>query len=75
MALPWRPHTTPPTDKLATVLVAYPPVPDIDNGFVGRMYQVVFGCIQCEQTGRHPNPPYFWVYEEEVLAGIPGVKR
>lgn len=70
MPLNWRPHTTPPTDVLATVLVAYPPVPGVDKGFVGRMYEVQFSVIRCEQTGRPPTPPYFWCYEEEVLAGI-----
>lgn len=70
MALNWKPHTTPPPDFLATVLVAYPPVPGVDNGYVGRMYEVRFGVIQCEQTGRQPTPPFCWCYEEEVLAGI-----
>lgn len=75
MALDWKPHTQQPEGVIATVLVAYPPLPDIDHGFVGRMYEARFGVIQCEQTGRPPTPPFFWVYEEEVLAGIPEVKR
>jgi hypothetical protein len=75
MALDWKPHTTPPAGVLATVLVAYPPVPAVDHGFVGRMYMARFGVIECEQTGRQPTPPYYWVYEHEVLDGIPEVSN
>jgi hypothetical protein len=75
MALDWKPHTTPPPDFLATVLVAYGPELGVDNGFVGRMYMVQMGRIFCEQTGREPRAPYWWCYEREVLEGIPGVSQ
>lgn len=72
MALNWKPHTTKPAGVRATVLVAYPPVPEVDNGYVGRMYEVQFGRVQCEHSGHSPTEPYWWVYEEEVLEGLPG---
>lgn len=75
MALDWKPHTTPPPDRLATVLIAYGPELGVDNGFVGRMYESRHGLIRCEQTGREPRAPYWWCYEHEVLDGIPGVKQ
>jgi len=75
MALDWKPHFILPTDRPATVLVAYAPELGVDNGYVGRMYEVRLGRIRCEQTGRSPRPPYWWCYEHEVLAGIPGVKQ
>lgn len=74
MALDWKPHTTLPTDAHTTVLVAYSPELGVDNGYVGRMYEVFAGAIRCEQTGRPPRAPFWWCYEREVLAGIPGVK-
>jgi len=74
VALDWKPHTALPTDIHTTVLVAYGPELGVDNGFVGRMYEVCRGAIRCEQTGREPRAPYWWCYEREVLAGIPGVK-
>lgn len=75
MALDWKPHFILPTDQPATVLVAYAPELGVDNGYVGRMYEVRLGRIRCEQTGRPPRAPYWWCYEHEVLAGIPGVKQ
>ncbi len=48
MALDWKPHSNPPPDRLATVLVAYAPELGVDNGYVGRMYEVRFGVIRCE---------------------------
>lgn len=75
MALDWKPHFILPTDRPTTVLVAYAPELGVDNGYVGRMYEVRLGRIRCEQTGRAPRAPYWWCYEHEVLAGIPGVKQ
>ena len=46
MALDWKPHSNPPPDRLATVLVAYAPELGVDNGYVGRMYEVRFGVIR-----------------------------
>lgn len=73
--LDWKPHTSPPPDILATVLIGYGPELGVDNGFVGRMYEARHGLIRCELTGREPRPPFWWCYEHEVLEGIPGVKQ
>ncbi|MBI2278167.1 MAG: hypothetical protein HYU74_12505 [Dechloromonas sp.] len=72
--LDWKPYTNPPPDRFATVLVAYGPELGVDQGFIGRVYDVLFGTIRCAQTGMEPRPPYWWCYEHEVLAGIPGEK-
>jgi len=70
----WKPHTTPPTARRDYVLLAYSPELGVDNGYIGRVFEVCNGVVRCEQTGTEPRPPYYWCYEHEVLAGIPGVK-
>lgn len=75
MPIDWKPHTTRPPERRATVLIAYGPELGVDNGFIGRVYEACLGNIVCGQTGRSPNEPFWWAYEHEVLDGIPGVKQ
>lgn len=75
MALNWKPAAElPPFEAPTSILIGYPAVSLLDDvAFaLGFANADAIGGVRLETTGESPDDGWYWVTEDELLAGLRG---